>query len=163
MKKLLMTALLGGTALTFAAGAQAEGTSATGMDQSGSPSMSAPADVSSSSNSTVAPSNETSMTNDTSSATTAESNVTSSTSVDSAQLSQAQEALQQEGYKVSADGMMGPKTQDAIRSFQQANNLTPSGQLDSQTLRALNVSASGSEAVGAPASPSSGSSTSTSY
>jgi peptidoglycan hydrolase-like protein with peptidoglycan-binding domain len=52
---------------------------------------------------------------------------------------QAQASLQQQGfYKGSVDGVWGPRTQGAVQSFQQSHSLSATGQLDDQTLAALN-------------------------
>ncbi len=53
---------------------------------------------------------------------------------------QVQTALQQQGlYNGAIDGIWGPQTQSAVRSFQQSHALTPTGQLGSSTLAALNL------------------------
>jgi surface antigen len=54
-----------------------------------------------------------------------------------------QQKLREQGFYVrdNIDGVWGPKTQTALANFQQANNLTPSGQLDVPTLQALGLSA----------------------
>jgi len=54
----------------------------------------------------------------------------------------AQQALQQNGFYKSGkiDGKMGPKTREAIRSFQHAKGLQASGHLNPKTLSALGVS-----------------------
>jgi hypothetical protein len=56
-----------------------------------------------------------------------------------------QQALQDKGYDVGpVDGVIGPRTQSALRQFQQQQQGIPSsGRLDSQTLGALNVSSAG--------------------
>ena len=52
----------------------------------------------------------------------------------------AQQALNDKGYKAGAvDGIMGPRTAAAVKSFQQAQGLQQSGKLDQQTLGALGV------------------------
>ena len=52
-----------------------------------------------------------------------------------------QQALRDRGHDPGAiDGVMGPRTRDALRSFQEANNLSPTGRLDSDTAAALGVS-----------------------
>jgi len=52
----------------------------------------------------------------------------------------AQQALNDRGYNAGAiDGVWGPGTADAVRRFQQAQGLAPTGALDSQTLSALGV------------------------
>jgi hypothetical protein len=51
----------------------------------------------------------------------------------------AQQALQDKGYDAGPiDGLMGPKTQAAIREFQQKEGIQASGQLDARTRSALN-------------------------
>ena len=54
----------------------------------------------------------------------------------------AQQALQQNGFYKGGkvDGKMGPKTRQAIRSFQHAKGLQASGHLNQRTLSALGVS-----------------------
>lgn len=54
----------------------------------------------------------------------------------------AQQALQQNGFYKGGkvDGKMGPKTRQAIRSFQHAKGLQASGHLNQKTLSALGVS-----------------------
>lgn len=50
----------------------------------------------------------------------------------------AQETLQQASIDVGPiDGVVGPRTQAALREFQKQHQLTQSGQLDEQTLKAL--------------------------
>ena len=64
-----------------------------------------------------------------------------------------QQALQNKGYDVGPiDGMMGPRTQSALREFQQQQGLSRSGRIDQQTLSALDVQASstGRGTMGAP-------------
>lgn len=52
-----------------------------------------------------------------------------------------QQALNDQGYDAGAiDGQMGPSTQDALRRFQQAQNLPQTGQADARTLTALGIS-----------------------
>lgn len=49
-----------------------------------------------------------------------------------------QERLNQLGYKVgTVDGVIGPRTVEALKKFQSDNNLTPSGTLDVQTIKKL--------------------------
>ena len=52
-----------------------------------------------------------------------------------------QDALREKGYNPGpADGVMGPRTQQALREFQQANNnLKATGNLDAETAAALGV------------------------
>ncbi len=56
----------------------------------------------------------------------------------------AQEALNAKGYDAgTADGVVGPNTESAVRQFQQAQGLPQTGNLDQQTLSALGVSQQG--------------------
>lgn len=53
---------------------------------------------------------------------------------------QVQQTLQQQKmYRGQVDGVWGPRTQTAVRQYQQKNNLGSSGQLDQQTLASLNI------------------------
>lgn len=53
---------------------------------------------------------------------------------------QVQLVLQQQGtYSGSVDGVWGPATQEAVRSYQQAHRLASSGQIDSSTLASLSI------------------------
>ena len=66
---------------------------------------------------------------------------------------QAQDKLSALGKDVgTADGQMNPKTEQALTDFQQENGLQPTGQLDSQTLAALDLNQSGSAATGGSSS-----------
>jgi peptidoglycan hydrolase-like protein with peptidoglycan-binding domain len=61
---------------------------------------------------------------------------------DSARVMKVQQALKDKGfYSGPIDGMLGPKTRDAIRSFQQKNKLTVTADkaLDDETARALGI------------------------
>lgn len=49
----------------------------------------------------------------------------------------AQEALNKQGAGLTVDGKMGPKTQAALKSFQQAHGLKATGKLDKATKAAL--------------------------
>jgi hypothetical protein len=52
----------------------------------------------------------------------------------------AQQALEAKGYAVGAiDGILGPRTEGALRAFQAQQGLPRSGQLDEATIAALNV------------------------
>jgi hypothetical protein len=52
----------------------------------------------------------------------------------------AQEALERNGLSVGPiDGILGPRTRSALRDFQQQQGLARSGQLDPETLRALDI------------------------
>jgi peptidoglycan hydrolase-like protein with peptidoglycan-binding domain len=50
-----------------------------------------------------------------------------------------QEALNKDGYKLTADGMMGNHTVSAIKDFQKKNDLKVTGLPDSETLAKLNL------------------------
>ena len=68
---------------------------------------------------------------------------------------QAQQKLSQAGHKVQADGVMGPRTEAALKEFQQAKGIEASGELNKDTLAALGVSGevtTGSAAIGGSAS-----------
>ncbi len=69
---------------------------------------------------------------------------------------QVQQQLSQKGHDVSADGMMGPKTQAALKKFQKQEGLQATGQLDQQTLTALGVGESQSGSIGASGSTGAG-------
>jgi peptidoglycan hydrolase-like protein with peptidoglycan-binding domain len=63
---------------------------------------------------------------------------------------QAQEKLSASGHDAGpADGKLGPKTQAALKEFQQSKGLQASGQLDQKTVAALGVSAGGSSSASA--------------
>jgi len=56
----------------------------------------------------------------------------------------AQRELSQRGFDAGpADGVWGPRTAEATRAFQQANNMETTGRLDQQTLAALDINAPG--------------------
>jgi len=69
-------------------------------------------------------------------------------------IKQAQEKLSSKGHDVQADGVLGPKTQAAVKEFQQKEGIQASGRLDTETLAALGVS-EGSAGAGSTSSPSS--------
>lgn len=81
--------------------------------------------------------------------------------VEQSTIKQAQEKLSAKGHDVTADGVLGPKTQAAVKEFQQKEGIQASGQLDQETLAALGVSESSSgtggssEPTGAPSPQSS--------
>ncbi|PZO82101.1 MAG: hypothetical protein DI626_10310 [Micavibrio aeruginosavorus] len=90
------------------------------------------------------PSDEVSATNSESMDATASSNTTANTSVsvsgmDSGTIQSVQSSLKSEGHSVSVDGKWGPQTASALREFQMNNDLPATGQLDTQTLAALNI------------------------
>lgn len=56
------------------------------------------------------------------------------------QIRRAQEALKAEGHDPGPiDGVMGPKTQEALRQFQRQENLQETGRLDRQTAEKLGL------------------------
>ena len=58
------------------------------------------------------------------------------------QITQIQEKLKQEKlYKGNADGKWGPETEQAVKEYQQKNNLPATGDADQQTLSKLGVQA----------------------
>jgi peptidoglycan hydrolase-like protein with peptidoglycan-binding domain len=59
--------------------------------------------------------------------------------VDAATVRDVQQTLKSRGLRVGVDGIMGPRTQAAIRHFQRSENLEPTGQLNRQTLIALGI------------------------
>ena len=72
---------------------------------------------------------------------------------------QVQQHLKDKGVDVGAvDGVMGPKTRSALKSFQQQQGLTASGDIDSSTLTALGVAGGGStmDSSGSSSTPPSG-------
>jgi peptidoglycan hydrolase-like protein with peptidoglycan-binding domain len=76
-------------------------------------------------------------------------------------IKQVQEALKNKGHDPGpADGVMGPKTQQALRAFQKESGMQATGRLDDKTASALGVDASGSGSSSSGAS-SSGRSSST--
>ena len=57
------------------------------------------------------------------------------------QVRSVQQALQGKGMDPGAvDGVMGPRTQDAVRNFQKAQNLPQTGRIDAPTLQKLGIS-----------------------
>ena len=68
---------------------------------------------------------------------------------DSNTVQKAQQALNDKGFEAgSADGKWGPNTQAAVQKFQQSKNLNQSGQLDAQTLAALDIQAQADSGFG---------------
>ena len=70
---------------------------------------------------------------------------------------QAQEKLGSKGHDVQADGVLGPKTQAALKEFQEKEGIQASGRLDQETLAALGVEEA-SAGTGSSSPASSGSS-----
>jgi peptidoglycan hydrolase-like protein with peptidoglycan-binding domain len=55
-----------------------------------------------------------------------------------------QQSLRERGYYVGdVDGQWGPKTEDAVRSFQNANGIPSDGRLNSPTISALGIDQEG--------------------
>lgn len=78
---------------------------------------------------------------------------------DSSRVRQVQQALKDKGFDVGqVDGIMGQKTQSALREFQEKEGMQASGTLDQQTLSALGIQASGATGTGAGAKTGSSSS-----
>jgi peptidoglycan hydrolase-like protein with peptidoglycan-binding domain len=70
-------------------------------------------------------------------------------SLDSSQISEMQKLLQEKGYDPgTTDGVMGEKTQEALRNFQEAQGLAATGEPDEDTLRALAPDAETQEMFG---------------
>jgi peptidoglycan hydrolase-like protein with peptidoglycan-binding domain len=69
------------------------------------------------------------------------------------QVRAAQQALKDKGlYDAEVDGLMGPKTREAIREFQKKENLKETGRLDAETLARLGVERTGAaDTSGSPA------------
>jgi peptidoglycan hydrolase-like protein with peptidoglycan-binding domain len=68
------------------------------------------------------------------------SSSTTSSSYDSTLVRSVQQALNDKGYDAGlVDGRWGPATEEAVRKFQQASGLPPSGQLERSTLAALGL------------------------
>ena len=59
--------------------------------------------------------------------------------VDSETVRHIQQALSDQGHKVSVDGIWGDKTHDALRAFQNEQHLDATGQLDGKTFAALGL------------------------
>lgn len=60
------------------------------------------------------------------------------------QVKAAQQALKDKGlYDAEVDGIMGPRTREAVREFQKTENLKATGRLDAETLARLGVERTG--------------------
>lgn len=74
-----------------------------------------------------------------------------------------QQALKDRGFAIGpVDGEMSPNTQEALRDFQRRNGLAATGELNQETLAALNITAGGAGTTGSTSSSSSPSGTGTS-
>lgn len=61
-------------------------------------------------------------------------------SLDKGTIKQVQEKLNERGYDAgAADGMIGPKTQAAIKEFQQSEGIEATGELNQETLAGLDI------------------------
>jgi hypothetical protein len=58
------------------------------------------------------------------------------------QVKQVQQALDKDGFTVPTDGWWGPKTENAVKQFQQSKQIQANGQLDRQTVSDLGLNAS---------------------
>jgi peptidoglycan hydrolase-like protein with peptidoglycan-binding domain len=78
--------------------------------------------------------------------------------VEQSTIKQAQEKLSSQGLDVTADGVLGPKTQAAVKEFQKKEGIQASGQLDQETLAALGVNeeAAGAGSTSSPSAAPSG-------
>ena len=75
-----------------------------------------------------------------------------------------QQALQQDGtYQGRVDGVWGPGTQAAVRTYQQQHNMNATGQLDQDTLAAMNLGAAPNNAQQQPGSQRYGSNSAPNY
>ena len=59
--------------------------------------------------------------------------------VDSRAVREVQQVLNHRGIRTRIDGIMGPRTENAVRTFQRTHNLEPTGELNRQTLVALGI------------------------
>jgi peptidoglycan hydrolase-like protein with peptidoglycan-binding domain len=59
--------------------------------------------------------------------------------VPSEQVKAVQTALNNEGYKLKVDGLMGKQTHDALMKFQKSKGLPATGKADAATLKKLGV------------------------
>jgi peptidoglycan hydrolase-like protein with peptidoglycan-binding domain len=167
LQKLALTALALSMSAAFAAGTdkQAEGSSANqaAMAQSASANQpsSSTADQSASSSTDQAAS---STANQAASSTDAAQSSMSSegaTAQADPQVRQVQQALKDKGHDPGQiDGVMGPQTKQALQSFQQAQGISGAGELDQQTLAALDVQGDSSASNTSSNQPSSANSSS---
>jgi peptidoglycan hydrolase-like protein with peptidoglycan-binding domain len=73
-------------------------------------------------------------------ATTSSSVTTQQSAVSPDMIKAVQQKMQHDGeYHGNIDGVWGPETQTAVRDFQQAHNLNVTGQLDQQTMQAMDL------------------------
>ncbi|HEY8554737.1 MAG TPA: peptidoglycan-binding domain-containing protein [Burkholderiales bacterium] len=70
---------------------------------------------------------------------------------------QVQQTLNDQGFNAGpVDGKWGPKTQSAVKNFQQAKGLQPTGELDQETLAELNIEGQGAVSRGEAGQPGAG-------
>ncbi|HEX7043100.1 MAG TPA: peptidoglycan-binding protein [Burkholderiales bacterium] len=70
---------------------------------------------------------------------------------------QVQQSLNDQGFNAGpVDGKWGPKTQSAVKNFQQAKGLQPTGQLDQETLAELDIEGQGGVIRGEAGQPGAG-------
>jgi peptidoglycan hydrolase-like protein with peptidoglycan-binding domain len=75
-----------------------------------------------------------------------------------AKVKKVQEALKDKGHDPGPiDGVMGPKTQEALRAFQQSNNLKATGRIDAETAQKLGIEQDTGSATGRSSGKSAGS------
>jgi len=82
---------------------------------------------------------ETSVAQTEKSASTMMENTGKASMMSSQQVKSVQEELNDHGYKLAVDGVMGKHTRSAIRDFQQRNQIMVTGQLDEATLAKLSL------------------------
>ena len=56
-----------------------------------------------------------------------------------------QQVLIREGFDVTVDGKLGPKTKEALMAFQRKNGLQATGQMNSETMTKLGINERGGE------------------
>lgn len=59
------------------------------------------------------------------------------------EVSRIQTALQEAGFEIAVDGILGPNTENALRRFQEREGLDPSGRPTARTLRRLGITSTG--------------------
>jgi peptidoglycan hydrolase-like protein with peptidoglycan-binding domain len=64
-------------------------------------------------------------------------------SVSVEQIREVQIALKQQGFDIEVDGKLGPRTEQALMSFQQRNGLQATGRIDQQTFASVTKSTTG--------------------